>query len=76
MEATQMILIIIETLAAIGGITALILNIYKHPLCWKIWLVVDIVLATINWHTGHPAQAMLWVAYGLACLWGMRQWKY
>jgi len=52
-----------------------ILNIYKKPICFKIWAVTNALNAGYAYWIGSNQQGTLFVAYFLLAIWGIIKWK-
>mgnify|MGYP001594602070 CR=1 FL=1 len=65
----------LEPLAVLVGMVAVILSIYKNKTCWLLWIMADLVLAYVNFKAGNFWQGFMWVVYTGAAVWGLCKWS-
>ncbi len=62
------------------GLTAIslvgvVLNIYKDPLCFWLWVVSNFLWCVVDWRRRIYSQAVLMGIYCALAIWGIWTWK-
>ncbi len=62
------------------GLTAIslagvVLNIYKDPLCFWLWVFSNAAWAIVDWRRKIYSQAVLFGIYAVLAVWGIFAWK-
>ena len=61
--------------ATIASLVAVVLNVYRHRLCFAIWLGTNLTWAMVDYAHGIAGQALLQLVYAGLSVWGFVSWR-
>ncbi|MDD4984352.1 MAG: nicotinamide mononucleotide transporter [Dehalococcoidales bacterium] len=61
-------------LIALIAFAGVILNVYKRPACFALWIVSNTAWAIVDWEAGLYAQSCLFMLYLGISIWGLMKW--
>jgi len=56
------------------AIAGVVLNIYKRPACFAVWIFTNAVWAVYDFRLGLYSQAAIFAVYFILAVWGLAHW--